>query len=196
MKKLHSIWLIVGLLLLLFVSFSNGQTSRRDTYWAQPEKVMDVVGVTEGMVIGEAGAGEGYLTFYLSKRVWPTGKIYASDIDDNALETVKRRYQREGINNITTVIGDIADPLFPDQKLDMIIMLRAFHDFENQEEWLVNAKKYMKPEAPLVIIDGHDKHTRLNKEKVLKMADDAGFELTQYETFLPSDFIYVFKLKQ
>lgn len=78
----------------------------------------------------------------------------------------------------------------------MIIMLSAFHDFENQQEWLTNVKKYMKPEASMVIIDGHDNHTRLNKEKVVSMADDAGFVLTQYETFLSSDFIYVFKIKK
>lgn len=195
MKKLQTVLLNVCLVLLFLVSFSNGQTSRRDTYWVQPEKVMDAVGVKEGMVIGEAGAGEGYLTFHLSKRVGPTGEIYANDIDENALETVKRRYQREGIDNITTVIGEVADPLFPNQNLDMIIMLNAFHDFERQEEWLANVKKYMKPEATLVIIDGHDNHTRLNKEKVLKMAVNAGFDLSQYETFLPSNFIYVFKLK-
>lgn len=73
MKKLVPILLNVCLLLFLFVSFPNGQTCRRDTYWAQPEKVMDAVGVKEGMVIGEAGAGKGYLTFYLAKRVGPNG---------------------------------------------------------------------------------------------------------------------------
>ena len=32
------------------------------------------------MIMSEAGAGNGYFTFWLSKRVGETGKIYANDI--------------------------------------------------------------------------------------------------------------------
>jgi hypothetical protein len=53
----------------------------------------------------------------------------------------------------------------------------------------------MKPDATLVIIDGHDDHTQLNKEKVEKMGEEAGYQLVQYETFLAEDFIYVFRIK-
>lgn len=41
---------------------------------------MDTVGIRQGLVIGEAGAGSGYFTFKLAQRVAQNGKIYANDI--------------------------------------------------------------------------------------------------------------------
>ncbi|MCK4646637.1 MAG: class I SAM-dependent methyltransferase [Candidatus Aminicenantes bacterium] len=194
MKKLRFITLLLLSVLVLFSGFILAQSNRRDAR-VQPEKVMDVIGVKPGMVIGEAGAGRGYLTFNLSRRVGETGMIYANDINRGVLRSINNRCKRENINNIKTVLGKVEDPLFPVNELDMVVMLRAFHDFEKKVEWLKNAKKYMKPDATLVIIDGHDYHTQLNKEKVEKMGEEAGYQLVQYETFLTEDFIYVFRVK-
>ena len=68
-------------------------------------------------------------------------------------------------------------------------------EVDKLEETLKNAKKYMKPDATLVIIDGHDYHTQLDKEKVQKMGEEAGYQLVRYETFLSEDYIYVFRIK-
>lgn len=51
------------------------------------------------------------------------------------------------------VIGKVEDPLFPIKNLDMIIMANVFHDLEKPLGFLENAKKYLKPEALLVIVD-------------------------------------------
>ena len=194
MKKFKFITLLLLSVLVLFSGFTLVQNTWRDAR-VQPEKVMDVIGVKPGMVIGEAGAGRGYLTFKLSPRVGETGMIYANDIDSGALRSINNRCKRENINNIKTVVGEVDDPLFPVNDLDMIVMIRAFHDFEKKVEWLKNAKKYMKPDATLVIIDGHDRHTQLNKEKVQEMGEEAGYQLVQYETFLAEDYIYIFRIK-
>jgi len=193
--KMRKCYVISALLLIILISFSSLVLcqSCRDRR-TQPEKVMDTVGVKPGMIIGEAGAGRGYLTFKLSKRVGDEGKIYANDIDKSVLRAIENRCKREGVGNITTVVGEVEDPLFPETALDMIIMLHAFHDFTKKVEWLKNAKKYMKESASLVIIDRHDSHTRLNKKRVQEMGEEAGYILTQYETFLSSDYIYVFKI--
>lgn len=184
--------------LLAVIILSNlclAQSCYRDTK-IQPERVMDVIGLKPGMLIGEAGAGHGYLTFKLISRIGESGKIYANDIDKGVLRSIRNRCEREGIHNIATVLGEVADPRFPVNDLDMVIMLHAFHDFEKKVEWLKNAKRYMKPMASLVIIDSHDHHTGLEKSKVSRMGEEAGLELVQYETFLSDDFIYVFKMSE
>lgn len=194
MRKFKFITLLLLSVLVLFSGFVLVQSNRRDAR-VQPEKIMDVIGVKPGMVIGEAGAGRGYLTFKLSRRVGETGMIYANDIDRGVLQSINNRSKRENIKNIKTIVGKVEDPLFPVNELDMVVMIRAFHDFEKKVEWLKNTKKYMKPDATLVIIDGHDDHTQLNKEKVEKMGEEAGYQLVQYETFLTEDYIYVFRIK-
>ena len=105
---------------------------------------MDTIGVREGMVIGEAGAGRGYFSFKLAKRIGESGTLYANDIDANALRAISRRCVQEGILNIKTVEGKVADPLFPVKDLEMVFMIAAFHDFTEPVAWLKNVKKYMK----------------------------------------------------
>ncbi len=79
----------------------------------QPERVMDAIGIRPGMVVGEAGAGRGYFTFKLARRVGETGKVYANDIDNDALAHVRERCRDESVRNIETVLGEVADPPFP-----------------------------------------------------------------------------------
>jgi ubiquinone/menaquinone biosynthesis C-methylase UbiE len=156
---------------------------------------MDIVGVKPGMIIGEAGAGDGYLSFHLSRRVGERGRVYANDISRRELQRLNDRCEREGVTNITTVIGETADPLYPVNDLDMIVMIYAFHDFTEKTEWLRNAKKYIKPTAAVVIFDGQDSHTNLSKENVASMADNAGYELTHFERFHSGLYIYILNLK-
>src|SRR5210317_2229391 len=94
------------LLIFCFFSFSIFSYSQGRDSWQQPEKVMDVIGVKAGMTIGEPGAGDGYFTFKLSKRVGKSGKIYANDIKEDELEKIRNRCKTEGIKNIKTILGE------------------------------------------------------------------------------------------
>ena len=200
MRKSHKAFRIILCLLLLYVSIFPLQRSR--DYWLKPEKVMDVIGVKPGMIIGEAGAGRGYFTFKLSHRVGDSGRVYANDIKEKVLQVIRDRCKREGITNITTILGEVEDPLFPTGKLDMVIMVMAFHDFEKPVEWLENVKPSMKPEATLVIIEkdldrwGKGRNHFMTKNEILETVAKADFELVRIETFLARDNIYIFRQKQ
>ncbi len=93
------------------------------------EKAMDAIGVIPGMIVGEAGAGDGYFTFPLLGRVGARGVVYANDIDRLALARLRARGEREGYLNVHTVVGVVDDPLFPRRDLDMVVVVHALHDF-------------------------------------------------------------------
>ena len=168
--------------------------------WHQPDKVMDLVGVRQGMIIGEVGAGHGYFTFKLSRRVGESGKIYANDISRSSLKYLRDRCQREGITNIETVIGEVEDPLLP-HDLDMVFIVNAFHDLARPVDLLNNLAVSLKPEAPVVIIDRDPEKVRyetahfLSREVVLEKIDQSVFGLVRLETFLPQHNIYIIRLK-
>lgn len=104
--------LVAAVSMTAAVSLSNDRDADREV-WQPPERIMDAVGVTEGMRVGEAGAGEGYLTFHLAKRVGDRGVVYANEISEGDLEIIRDRARREGVDNIVTVLGEIEDPRFP-----------------------------------------------------------------------------------
>ena len=201
MKRTKNFLVISVLLLITTFGQLFAQNEYRDRF-QQPEAIMDTVGIKQGMVIGEAGAGDGYLTFWLSQRVGESGKIYANDINKKVLKRIVERCKKEKINNIKTVVGDVDDPLFPTKELDMVIMIMAFHDFEKPVKWLNNVVKYLKPNAKLVIVDrdpdrwGQEYNHFMTKKKLLKTVQKSGFVVERIETFLERDNIYIFSQKE
>ncbi len=175
-----------------------------------PEKVMDAIGVRPGMTIGEIGAGHGRYTVHLARRVGPKGKIFANDIDKNALSVLGERCQQENIVNVETILGKEDDPLFPKQSLDMAFMVWVFHGLDKPGPLFKNLKSGLKPGAPLVIVDPIDSEIDMErefvgekidpnrptiKERIEKASGEAGFEIIGVETFLPKDYIFILKVK-
>jgi ubiquinone/menaquinone biosynthesis C-methylase UbiE len=198
MKNILGRFSILPLLLVLFLADDLiGQTRREE--WQPPGKIMDAIGVKPGMVIGEPGAGAGYMTFYLAERVGKQGKVYANDISRSALDEIVRRAEREGVQNIEVVMGEVEDPVFPVHDLDMVIMVYVLHMLDKPLEFMENVKKYLKPEAPLVIIErntlgdrGHPPSFMSNRQ-ILDTLERTNYVLVRTETFLPRDTIYIYK---
>ena len=71
MKKKIFKLIFIGLFFNLFLvnnpNLCWSQDHNRDN-WQQPEKVMDAIGIKEGMIIGEAGAGSGYFDSSCSRK--------------------------------------------------------------------------------------------------------------------------------
>lgn len=189
----------IHVLIIGFIAFGMLVSSGSAQHWRdqheQPEKLLEIAGIETGMIIGEAGAGDGYLTFHISRRIGEKGRVYANDINENALRRLDSRCKREGVTNITTIRGEVADPNFPVEDLDLVIMLYAFHDFTEKTAWLRNVKKYMKPDASVTIFDAQDRHTGLDRETVDRFAKAAGFTLTRHEHLHGRVWLYELHMK-
>ena len=143
------------------------------------DRAMDAAGVAPGMVVGEAGAGDGYFTLPMARRVGPSGAVYANDISRRALDRLQAEARREQLDNIQIVEGEVDDPRFPRRDLQLIVIVHAFHDFGQPVEWLRNARNYLRPGATIAIIDrdpaqGGERHF-WPRERILGYAAEAGF---------------------
>ncbi|MFC2168249.1 class I SAM-dependent methyltransferase [Acidobacteriota bacterium] len=175
-----------------------------------PEHVMNSVGVKQGMIIGEVGAGRGRYTVHLANRVGNSGKVYANDINKNALSYLQNRCIRDSIHNIETILGKVDDPLFPDKALDMVFMVWVYHMLEQPISLLKNLRTSLKKGATVVIIDPPDEEIDAEiksmkgsldpnrptiKQRIENGASEAGFKIVRIETFLPKDSIYILELR-
>ncbi len=177
-----------------------------------PVKVMDAVGVKPGMVIGEVGAGRGRYTMHLSRRVGETGKVFANDIDTDALAFLKERCNRGEITNVEAILGDVEDPRFPNESLDMIFMVWVFHMVESPVPLLKSFGSSLKPGATVVMVepppeeiqeerDGmvakesdHVLPTVLTPARMDEISSAAGFKLVKtMDELLDKDSIYILK---
>jgi ubiquinone/menaquinone biosynthesis C-methylase UbiE len=163
----------------------------------QPERILDVIKLRDGMKAGEAGASYGYFTFKMSERVGNKGIVYANDIDKNALTQIEERCKAKKIANIKTVLGAVEDPLFPDKDLDMVVVFDCLFEFSEPLGWMRNTRKYLKPGGQLVIVDpdpakiGSTEHF-LSREQVIDFAAESGYQpLRVDDSFLKSHMIII-----
>jgi len=195
-----SVLLVAGLIALRTEAVPAWPASSPVPQWhLDIDKAMDAIGVAPGMVIGEAGAGEGYFTLPMARRVGPTGIVYANDISTRALRELEQRGTREGLANVRTVVGGVDDPLFPQRDLQLVVVVHAFHDFSHPVEWLVNLKAYLRPDATVAIIDldpaqGAEPHF-WPRDRIERHAAEAGYELTKAVDDISSHLILVFRPK-
>ena len=197
-RRFSAVFVAITVSLFVATSCTTLGQANRET-WQPPEKIMDAIGVEPKMRIGEAGAGTGYFTFPLAGRVGPEGIIYANDISTSSLEVIRDRADAEGLVNIEIVVGAVEDPLFPETNLDMVVMVYVLHMLERPVEFLRNVRKYMRPGAPLVIIERNSTRDRahypafMTKKQVLETMGETGYALDRTETFLPKDTIYIYR---
>src|SRR4029450_12444290 len=58
--------------------------------WQKPDQVMDALPVAEGTTVVDLGAGGGWFTMRLARRVGPNGRVYAVDVQRLMIEAISR----------------------------------------------------------------------------------------------------------
>src|SRR5437016_4651310 len=58
--------------------------------WNKPDLIMDALGIADGGVVADLGAGGGWFTIRLARRVGPNGIVYAEDIQPLMIEAMNR----------------------------------------------------------------------------------------------------------
>ncbi len=173
-------------------------------YWQMPLRVMDELGIGPGMIVADVGAGIGYFTLKLSKKVGETGKVYASDIDENALAYLNERRKKAGLNNIVIIHGEDDDPMIPELSVDLVLIVNTIQFVKEKTAFLNNISNSLKKDGKLVFIqwdaekmdsempgwDSKDRE-RYTVRTMLKMIYDAGYEVLEIKDFLPMQLIYI-----
>ncbi len=180
-------------LFLLFstaVCRSQDRGAARDA-WQHPEFVMNTLGLKPGSVVADVGAGEGYFTFHLAKRVGPMGKVFAEDINDDVLSSIRNRASRENLPQIETIHGKPDNPELPAESLDAVLIVNAYHEFRDYNDMLHGLWMALRPSGLLAVIDSptepatsRDVYLRIHHIPESTVRDDvehAGFHFLRRE---------------
>lgn len=171
----------------------------RDAY-QRPDQIMDALQIGEGSVVADLGAGGGWFTVRLARRVGPNGRVYAEDIQKEMIGAITRRMTREGLANVLTVLGTPVDPRLPPGSLDAALMVDAYPEFEHPVTLLRNLARAMKPGGVIGIVNykkdgggpGPAMEVRVDPEKVIADAQAAGLKLRKEEKFLRYQYMLIF----
>ena len=171
--------------------------------WQKPDEIMDALNIADGSAVADVGAGAGWFTVRLARRVGPNGRVYAEDIQRPMLEAIGYRVSREGLTNVERVLGTAEDPMLP-AGLDAVLIVDVYPAVENPVSWLTDVAAALKPQGRLGIVDftkegggpGPPMDERVEAADVIREAEAAGLTLLSHETFLTYQFLLVFGLDQ
>src|SRR5215468_2216077 len=158
----------------------------------QIDRVMDILGIQTGKNVADVGAGSGWFTVRAARRVGEDGKIFAVDINPEAIRFVEDRARKEGLHNVSVLLGHEDDPLLPAGQVDAVLLLKTYHEVAKPVALLKNLKPALKTGAKVGIIDrnGNGENHGVQKEVVIKEAAEAGYELNGTYDFVKDDMDY------
>jgi ubiquinone/menaquinone biosynthesis C-methylase UbiE len=123
--------------------------------------VMNWAGIEAGSTVADIGAGEGYYTIRLSKRVGEKGRVLAQDINAGALQRLGERVSRERIDNVSIKPGAEDDPRLPKSSFDRIFMVHMYHEVEEPYAFLWRMRPALSKGGEVIVVDRDlptDKH--------------------------------------
>jgi SAM-dependent methyltransferase len=190
MKTIFKVAALGIVLAVVSQSAARGQTpdtlsepgEKRLNDMQPPALVMDLLGIRPGLVIGEVGAGRGRVTVHLAARVGEKGKIFANDIDPEAVDYLEKRCRRLGLGNVETILSLPDDARFPADSLDLVFMSWVYHWMDDPVPLLKSLLPSLKPWGLVVMIEPNPENTHegarpLTRERVGEEAKAAGFVL-------------------
>src|SRR3989338_92037 len=121
-----------------------------------PELIINEFGIMPGMSIGDFGSGAGYFTILMAERVGREGRVYALDIMESALDSVREKARAVGLENIEAIrtnLEVLGSSGLSDQSQDIVLLANILFQSEKKVEIIREAKRVLKDNGSLIIID-------------------------------------------
>jgi 2-polyprenyl-3-methyl-5-hydroxy-6-metoxy-1,4-benzoquinol methylase len=167
--------------------------------WQGPEAILTETGLRSGFTFVDVGCGQGFFTLPAARMAGPDGKVYASDINAEAIKLLKAKAAEQGLKNILATV-DEAEGYIPCRgAADVVFFGIVLHDFRDPASVLVNARKMLKPAGSLVNLDWKKEHfaigppfeKRFDEEKAAALITEAGFSIASVKDSGPHHYMII-----
>ncbi len=166
--------------------------------WQKPDQIMDALAVADGATVADIGAGAGWFTIRLARRVGPNGTVYAQDVQRQMLEAIRRRVAREGLTNVRTRLGQGSVPNLPAGELDAVLVVDVYPEVADRIAFLRNLSTALTRGGRIGIVNympgrggpGPDPEDRIEMSAVEADARAAGLRVLSRAT-LPYQYLLV-----
>jgi ubiquinone/menaquinone biosynthesis C-methylase UbiE len=167
----------------------------------QPETMLDTLKIAKGATVADVGAGVGYTSLRLARRVGPSGTVYATDLQPEMLRMLRANAREAGVTNIKPLLATVKETKLPDAAIDLIIMVDVYHESSDPEATLKGLRKALKPGGRLVLVEyrAEDPDVPIKPEHKMTLAqarrevEPQGFTFVDSYEPLPWQHIIVFQ---
>lgn len=167
----------------------------------QPEAMLDALKIAPGAIVADVGAGVGYTSLRLSRRVGPEGTVYATDLQPEMIAMLRDNARQAGASNVKPTLCTSTDTKLPDGKVDLAIMVDVYHECPNPEATLTGILRALKPGGRLVLVEyrAEDPEVPIKPEHKMTLrqarleVEPMGYRFLTSHEFLPWQHVIVFE---
>ncbi|MBN2312849.1 MAG: methyltransferase domain-containing protein [Sedimentisphaerales bacterium] len=218
-EKVSSRFLVTTILILTVCEMSScvAADNRPGDPIAKPANRDDSVrtlvrhlGLGQGSVIADIGAGRGRDTWVFAEITGTTGTVFAEEIQENAVNTLRAEAEKRGLSQVKPVLGRSDNPCLPADTSDLVYMNHVYHHFAKPRQMLRAIWRSLKPGGYLTIVDRErgtlrnwversrreTKHFWIAETTVVREAREEGFifvECAEPYWHTKDDFVLVFQ---
>ncbi len=166
-----------------FHAFHVNESERRK--WQDPESILSEIGLKPKLTFVDLGCGDGFFALPAARMVGEKGRVYALDVDAEAIAELLEKAGPEKLENISARVGAAEDTVLCEKCADIILLSSVLHDFRDPSKVLSNAWKMLAPTGKLFNLDwkkqsmslGPPVSIRFSEEYARKLIEGAGFKI-------------------
>jgi predicted methyltransferase len=113
------------------------------------------LGVGEGAVIADVGAGRGQYTWTFAEIAGKKGTVYAEEIVERLVKSLRQQAEKKELSQVRAVLGSDDDPMLPPDSVDLAFMRYVYHHLAKPRPMLRGIWRSLKPGGYLVVVDRH-----------------------------------------
>jgi ubiquinone/menaquinone biosynthesis C-methylase UbiE len=106
-----------------------------------------------GTIVADIGAGDGRFAFAVAQLVGPSGKVFATEIDQEKLAALRSDVAKRHLANVIVLDSKEAETNLPAECCDAIFLRRVYHHLTKPAEFDQSLVRSLKPGARLAIIE-------------------------------------------
>ena len=152
----------------------------------------------------DVACGRGAYSLAASDIIGKDGQVYAVDLWEEGILSLRKETVSKGIQNIATFVSDAAQNIpVENDCVDVCLMATVLHDFVGDKvdrQVMKEIVRVMKSKAMLAIVEfkkkdgppGPPKPIRLSPEEVVKIVSAFGFQQNRYTEVGPDNYLQIF----
>jgi ubiquinone/menaquinone biosynthesis C-methylase UbiE len=161
--------------------------------WQKPDEVIAALGLADGAVACDLGAGPGVFALRLARAVGPRGRVHAIDVEPRMLELLARRAREAGVENVHPLLAGEEAVALPPEPCDVILLVNVLHHLADRAGALRRLAGRLEPGGRLAVVEFHERELpvgpppehKLSRAAFLALVAEAGLEIADEPTFLP-----------